>query len=84
MQAAEYSYPELYAGIFEEFTKVRDGKGWYGHLKSEWSLQGKKVGSAQYIRVEGGKLLRKLGDFVRGGGDISLPCPKRPRPLSIK
>ena len=57
MQAAEDRYLEVY---FEEFTKAGDMKGWYGHLKGGWKLQGKKVGSAQYVRDEGGKLLRKL------------------------
>ena len=44
----------------EELTKAGDMKGWYGHLKGGWRLQGKKIGSAQYIRGEDGKLLRKL------------------------
>ena len=37
-----------------------DMRGWYGDLKSGWKLQGKKVGSARYMRDEDGKLLRKL------------------------
>ena len=34
-----------------------------GHLKEDWKLQGKKLGSAQYIREENGKLLRKLDEI---------------------
>ena len=47
----------------EEFTIVGDMRGWYGDLKSGWKVQGKKVGSAQYIRDEDGKLLRKLEEI---------------------
>ena len=47
MQAAEYRYLEVYACKLIEFTKARDMKGWYRHLKGGWRLQGKKVGSAQ-------------------------------------
>ena len=38
-------------------------RGWYGHLKGGWKLQGKKLGNAQYIRDENGKLLRKLDEI---------------------
>ena len=38
-------------------------RGWYEHCKTGWKLQGKKVGSAQYIRDEDGKLLRKLEEI---------------------
>ena len=47
MQAAEDKYLEVYFGG-------------YGHLKGGWRLQGKRVGSAQYIRDEDGKLQREL------------------------
>ena len=60
MQAAEDRYPEVYACELEEFTLAGDTRGWYGHLKGGWKLQGKIVGSAQYIGDENGKLLRKL------------------------
>ena len=60
MQAAEDRYLEVYACELEEFTLAGDMRGWYGHFKGWWKLQGKKVGSAQYIRDENGKLLRKL------------------------
>ena len=60
MQAADDRYLEVYACKLEEFTLAGDIRGWYGHLKGGWKLQGKKVGSAQYIRDEDGKLLRKL------------------------
>ena len=63
MQAAEDSYLEVYACELEEFTLVGDTRGWYGHLKSGRKLQGKKVGSAQYIRDDDGKLLRKLEEI---------------------
>ena len=33
------------------------------HLKGGWKFQGKKVGGAQYIRDEDGKLLRKLKEI---------------------
>ncbi|CAN0303845.1 unnamed protein product, partial [Ascophyllum nodosum] len=38
-------------------------KGWYEHIEDRWKLQGKKVGSAQRIRDEDGKLLRKLEEI---------------------
>ena len=60
MQAAEDRYLEVYACEIEKFTKAGDMKGWYGHPKGGWKLQGKKVGSAPYIRDEDGKLLRKF------------------------
>ena len=64
MQAAEDRYLEVYACELEEFIVAGDVRGWYGHLKGGWKLQGKKLGSTQYIRDENGKLLRKL-DEVR-------------------
>ena len=60
MQTVENRYLNMYACELEDFTKAGDMKGWYGHLKCGWKLQGKKVGSAQYIRDEDGKLLWKL------------------------
>ena len=57
MQAAEDRYMEMYACELEKFTKARDMKGWHGHLKGGWKLQGKNVGSAQYIKDVDGKLL---------------------------
>ena len=64
MQAAEDRYLEVYACELEEFIVAGDARGWYGHLKGGWELQGKKLESAQYIRDENGKLLRKL-DVIR-------------------
>ena len=55
IQAAEDRYLEVYACELEKFTKVGDVKGWYGHLKGRWKLQGEKIGSAQYIRGRGWK-----------------------------
>ena len=63
IQAAEDRYWEVYACELEEFIVVGDLKAWYGHLKGGWKLQGKKLGSAQYIRDENGKLLRKLDEI---------------------
>ena len=63
MQAAENKYLEVYACELEKFTLAGDMRGWYGHRKVGWKLQGKKVGSAQYIRDEDGKLLRKLEEI---------------------
>ena len=63
MQAAEDGYLEVYACELEEFIVAGDVRGWYGHLKGQWKLQGKKLGSAQYIRDENGKLLRKLDEI---------------------
>ena len=60
VQAAEGRYLEVYACELEEFIVAGDVRGWYGHLKGGWKLQGKKLGSAQYNRDEDGKLLRKL------------------------
>ena len=60
MQAAEDRYLEVYACELEEFIVAGDVRGWYGHLKGGWKLQGKNLGSAQYVRDENGKLLRKL------------------------
>ena len=65
MQAAEDRYLEVYACELEEFIVAGDVRGWYGHLKGGWKLQGKKLGSAQYIRDENGKLLRKLDEIIR-------------------
>ena len=64
MQATDGRYLEVYACELDEFTLAGDCmRGWYGHLKGRWKLQGKKVGSAQYIRDENGKLLRKLEEI---------------------
>ena len=63
IQAAEDRYLEVYACELEEFIAAGDLRGWYGHLTGEWKLQGKKLGSAQYIRDENGKLLRKLDEI---------------------
>ena len=60
IQAAEDMYPEVCACKLEEFTKAGDMKG---YLKGGWKLQGKKVGSAQYIRDEDRKLLRRLEEI---------------------
>ena len=82
MQAAEDRYLEVYARELEDFIVAGDVRGWYGHLRGGWKLQGKKLGSAQYIRDENGKLLRTRS--VRGGDDISLPCSALPRPPSFE
>ena len=63
MQAAEDRYLEVYACELEEFIVAGDVSGWNGHLKGGWKLQGKKLGSAQYIRDEDGKLPRKLDEI---------------------
>ena len=60
MQTAEDRHLEVYACELEEFIVAGDIRGWYG-LRGGWKLQGKKLVSAQYIRDEDGKLLRKLG-----------------------
>ena len=52
----------MYAYELEEFIVTGDVRGWYGHLKGGWKLQGKKLGNAQYIRDENGKLLQKLDE----------------------
>ena len=52
MQAAEDRYLEVYACELEESILAGDIRGYYGHLKGGWKLQGKKIGSAQYIRDE--------------------------------
>ena len=63
IQAVEDRYLEVFACELEEFIVAGDLRGWYGHLKEEWKLQDKKLGSAQYIRDKNGKLLRKLGEI---------------------
>ena len=63
IQAAVDRYLEVYACELEEFIVAGDLRGWYGHLKGGWKLQDKKLGSAQYIRDENGKLLRKLDEI---------------------
>ena len=63
IQAAEDGYLEVSVCELEEFIAAGDLRGWYGHLKGGWKLQGKKLGSAQYIRDENGKLLRKLDEI---------------------
>ena len=63
MQAAEDRYLEVYACELEEFILAGDVRGWYGHLKGGWKLRDKKLGSAQYIRDENGKLLQKLDEI---------------------
>ena len=60
MQAAEDRYLEVCACELGEFIVAGDARGSYGHLKGGWKLQGKKLESAQYIRDENRKLLRKL------------------------
>ena len=59
IQAAEDRYLEVFACELEEFIAAGDLRGWYGHLKGGWKLQGKKLRGTQYIRDEKGKLLRK-------------------------
>ena len=63
IQATEDRYLEVYACDHEEFIVAGDLGGWYGHPKGGWKLQGKKLGSAEYIRDENGKLLRKLNEI---------------------
>ena len=63
IQAAEDRYLEVFACELEEFIVAGDSKGWHGHLKGGWKLQGKKLRSAQYIRDENGKLLPKLDEI---------------------
>ena len=53
----------MFACELEEFIAAGDLRGWYGHLKGGWKLQGKKLRGAQYIRDENGKLLRKLDEI---------------------
>ena len=63
IQAAEDRYLEVFACELEEFIVTGDLRGWYGHLKGGWKLQGKKLRGAQYIRDENGKLLRKIDEI---------------------
>ena len=63
IQAAEDRYLKVFACELEEFIVAGDLRGWYGHLKGGWKLQGKKLRGAQYIRDENGKLLRKLDEI---------------------
>ncbi|CAM9392870.1 unnamed protein product [Ascophyllum nodosum] len=63
MQDAKDRDLEVYACELEEFTLAGDMKSWSGYIKGGWKLQGKKVGSAQYIRDEDGKLSRKLEEI---------------------
>ena len=63
MQAAEDRYLKMYACELEEFIVAGNVRGWHGHLKGGWKLKGKKLGSAQYIQDENGKLLRKLDEI---------------------
>ena len=53
----------MFACELEEFIVAGDLRGWHGHFKGGWKLQGKKLKSAQYIRDENGKLLRKLDEI---------------------
>ena len=63
IQAAEDRYLEGYVCELEEFIVIGVLRGWYGHLEGGCKLQGKKLGNAQYIRGENGKLLRKLDEI---------------------
>ena len=63
IQTAEDRYLEVYACELEEFIVSGGVRGWYGHPKGGWKLQGKKLGSAQYIRDKNGKLLQKLEEI---------------------
>ena len=63
IQAAEDRYLEVFACELEDFIVAGDLRGWHEHLKGGWKLQGKKLRSAQYIRDENGKLLRKLDEI---------------------
>ena len=63
IQAAEDMYLEGYVCELEEFIVIGVLRGWYGHLEGGCKLQGKKLGNAQYIRGENGKLLRKLDEI---------------------
>ena len=84
IQAADDRYLEGYACELEKLIAAGDLRGWYGRLKGGWKLQGKKIGSAQYIRDENGISYGSLTRSVRGGDDTSLPCSTRPRPPSIE
>ena len=42
IQAAENRYLEVFACKLEEFIVAGDLRGWQGHLKGGWNLQGKK------------------------------------------
>ena len=63
MQAAEGRFLEVYNCELEEFIVAGDVRGWYGHLKGGWKLQGNELGSAQYIRDENGKLQQRLEEI---------------------
>ena len=63
IQAREDRYLEVFVCELEEFIVAGDLRGWHGHLKGGWKLQGKKLRSAQYIRDENGKVLRKLDEI---------------------
>ena len=81
IQAAEDRYLEVFACELEEFIVAGDLRGWYGHLKGGWKLQGKKLrGAGTRTESSYGSLTRS----VRGGDDVSLPCSTRPRPPLIE
>ena len=63
IQGAEDRYLEVYACELEVFILDGDIRSWYGHLKGGRKLQSKKLGSAQYIRDDDGKLIRKLEEI---------------------
>ena len=63
IQAAEDRYLDVFVCELEEFIVAGDLRRWHGHLKGRWKFQGKKLRSAQYIRDENGKLLRKLDEI---------------------
>ena len=83
MQTAEDRYLEVYACELE-FIVAGSLGGLYGHLKGEWKLQGNKLGSAQYIRNENGKLLRKLDEIRARWRRYFTPCSTRSWPPSIE
>ena len=63
IQAAEDRYLKVFACELEEFIVAGNLRGWHGHLKEGWKLQSEKLRSAQYIRDENGKLLRKFDEI---------------------
>ena len=43
IQAAEDRYLKVFACELKEFIVAGDLRGWHGHLKGGWKLQGKKL-----------------------------------------
>ena len=74
IQAGMDSYLDVYARDLEGYIQAGDMRGWYGHLKGGWRLQGRKIESEQYIGTRRENSYGKPTRSVSDGGNTSKSC----------